>query len=61
MKFEPSEPRPYYRRGRRQPGRWEIDLRGVLDNGLKVERQRRVFPLNPAAGKIGKRQAAAMA
>lgn len=61
MKFEPSEPRPYFRRGQRQPGRWEIDLRGVLDNGLKVDRQRRVFPLNPAAGKIGKRQAAAQA
>src|SRR5690606_10970756 len=58
MKFNPSEPRPYYRRGVRQLGRWEIDLRGVLDNGLKVDRQRRVFPLNPAAGKIGKRQAA---
>ncbi|HLT37731.1 MAG TPA: tyrosine-type recombinase/integrase [Enhygromyxa sp.] len=61
MKFNPSEPRPYYRRGVRQLGRWEIDLRGVLDNGLKVDRQRRVFPLNPAAGKIGKRQAAAQA
>jgi integrase/recombinase XerC len=61
MMFNPSEPRPYYRHGQRQPGRWEIDLRGTLDNGLEVQRQRRVFPLNPAVGKIGKRQAAAMA
>ena len=60
-KYNPSEPRPYRRRGKRQPGRWEIDLRGVLDNGLVVERERRVFPLSPSAGKIGKRQAAAMA
>lgn len=61
MRFNPSEPRPYHRHGQRQPGRWEIDLRGTLDNGLVVKRQRRVFPLNPNAGKIGKRQAAAMA
>jgi hypothetical protein len=61
MKYHPSEPRPYRRRGKKQPGRWEVDLRGTLDNGLKVERERRVFPLHPSAGKIGKRQAAAMA
>jgi len=61
MKYHPSEPRPYRRRGKPQKGRWEIDLRGTLDNGLKVARERRVFPVNPSAGKIGKRQAAAMA
>jgi integrase len=61
MKFHPSEPRPYHRRGVRQPGRWEVDLRGTLDNGLEVKRERRVFPINPATGKIGKRQAAAQA
>jgi integrase len=52
---------PYTRRGKPQPGRWEIDLRGVLDNGLVVKRERRVFPANPAAGKVGKRQAAKLA
>lgn len=61
MKYHPSEPRPYRRRGKPQLGRWEVDLRGTLDNGFEVERERRVFPLHPSAGKIGKRQAAAMA
>jgi integrase len=61
MKFNPSEPRPYSRRGVTYPGRWEIDLRGTLDNGFEVKRERRVFPAGASAGKIGKRQAAAMA
>ena len=61
MKFNPSEPRAYSRRGVKQAGRWEIDLRGTLDNGLEVKRERRVYPASPSAGKIGKRQAAAMA
>jgi integrase len=61
MKYHPSEPRPYRRRGKLYIGRWEIDIRGVLDNGLVVERERRVFPVHPSAGKIGKRQAAAQA
>jgi integrase len=61
MKFNPSEPRPYTRHGAKQPGRWEIDLRGTLDNGFTVKRERRVFPASPSAGKIGKRQAAVMA
>lgn len=61
MKYEPSDPRPYRRRGKPQAGRWEVDIRGTLDNGLKIERERRVFPASPNAGKIGKRQAAAMA
>lgn len=61
MKYNPSEPRPYHRRGKSQSGRWEIDLRGVLDNGLVVQRERRVFPDSTAVGRVGKRQAAAMA
>lgn len=61
MKFTPSKPRPYKRRGKIQKGRWEVDLRGVLDNGLVVERERRVFPATDNAGPIGMRQAAAMA
>lgn len=36
-------------------------MRGVLDNGLVVERERRVLPATDNAGPIGMRQAAAMA
>lgn len=61
MIYNPSKARPYRRRGVKQPGRWEIDLRGTLDNGLEVKRERRVFPVSPNAGRIGKRQAEASA
>jgi integrase len=61
MKYHASDPRPYRRRGKVQAGRWEVDLRGTLDNGLVVDRERRVFPAHPKAPRMGKRQAAAAA
>ena len=61
MIYNPSRARPYKRRGTPQRGRWEIDLRGVLDNGLEVKRERRVFPPSAKHDGVGKRQAQAMA
>jgi len=61
MIYRPSPPREYMRKGKPVKGRWEIDLCGVLDNGLDIGRVRRVFPSKASAGRIGKRQAAAMA
>lgn len=61
MQYTPSRPRPYKRHGKTYKGRYEIDMRGVFDNGFVVERERRVFPPNDNAGPIGSRQAAAMA
>ena len=61
MIYNPSRARPYKRRGKVQRGRWEIDLRGVLDNGLEVKRERRVFPPSAKHDGVGKRQAQAMA
>ena len=60
MIYNPSRARPYKRRGKVQRGRWEIDLRGVLDNGLEVKRERRVFPPHAKREGIGKRQAEAI-